>query len=196
MSINTSIKKIAGYAFAAAGFLTVLFFKGYKGDLISHPFLFGLGGVTLALFGVFLIVSSTFKQKLAEDGRIKEKIENLRRNGEKIIVDFSKCEIIENNYTQEREITGSIRTQGLNAIQDDRRNVVNADINTCQIIYNYNNLSLGKTEKFVSDSIPGDKVTLAIYLDKKKRANIYVDKKDRSIYFFDLSRYPVIPSLQ
>src|SRR5215470_15559241 len=65
---------------------------------------------------------------------------------------------------------------------------INAPFDQCEvkagdksvIIFVYNNPRTGRSEKFMSEAIAKDSVTLSFYLEKQKNISIYVDRSDRS----------------
>ena len=135
----------------------------------------------------------TIKEQQDTD-RLKKLIDDIKTNGEKIKVDFSKCDIKQNNYVEEKEKygTGSYITtldierdiQAWNALTDSTRNTERVQVNQAVLIFD--NSHNDKTEKFISRVIPFDRVTLLFKLDKQKETTLYVDKNDRSKYYFDL----------
>ena len=180
-------KKFLAYFLIGLGLLTVTFFRKYTGNIIPYPFVFWITGIVLLWCGLLLIRSYMMDKFVAGQNKIAKQREEIRKDGEKIIVDFSQCEVKENSYTEDQEITASARVQALNALQDDSRNVRQVDVTNCWIIFRYTNPATGKKERFISNAISMDKVTLSVRLDEKKQTSLYVDRKDRENYFFDMS---------
>lgn len=188
------VRRITAYLLFGLGFLTVTFFRKYSGTIIPYPFLFWLIGLLMFWGGWALLRWTPTIKELQDTERLKKLIDDIKTNGEKIKVDFSKCDIKQNNYVEEKEKygTGSYITtldierniQAWNALTDSTRNTERVQVNQAVLIFE--NSHNGKTEKFVSRVIPFDRVTLLFKLDKQKETSLYVDKNDRSRYYFDL----------
>ncbi len=101
---------------------------------------------------------------------------NLKQNGEKIIIDLDNCDIKENNYYE--DIASKIL---LPARTDDYRDQY---IVQSVIIYNYKRN--GTSEKFVSQTFAVDAITLESHI-LNNEIILYVDTLDRSKYFFDFN---------
>jgi predicted membrane protein len=192
----TTTKRILSYILFGLGFLTVTFFRRYSGTLIPYPFLFWLLGIILFVIGIYLYRTTSTIKEQKNEGIIKKYIADLKENGERIKVDLTKCEIKENNFTEEKEKYAGTNTltyldierqiQMWNAIGDATRNTELVNINQSVIIFTHNNSRQGKTETFVSRIIPKDRTTLLFKLDTHKETTLYVDKQDRQKYYFEL----------
>jgi hypothetical protein len=188
------VRRISAYILFGLGFLTVTFFRKYSGTTIPYPFLFWLIGLLMFWGGWALLRWTPTIKEQQDTDRLKKLIDDIKTNGEKIKVDFSKCDIKQNNYVEEKEKygTGSYITtldierdiQAWNALTDSTRNTERVQVNQAVLIFE--NSHNGKTEKFVSRVIPFDRVKLLFKLDNQKEISLYVDKNDRSKYFFDL----------
>ena len=117
----------------------------------------------------------------------------LKKNGERIIADLSKCEIKSNDYSEEKErfTSGALGTsyesdiQALNhLLGDEMANVKTVEIYQSVLIYKHN--YMGKIKTFIGGIIPIEGSTLLFKLDNQKTAYIYVDKQDAWKYYFDL----------
>ena len=127
--------------------------------------------------------------------RLTKLIDELKTSGEKIKVDFSKCDIKTNNYTEEQQRYGGQNElltldierniQAWNAIGGDGDKNVKL-VEVYQSVLVFKNEHNGQTETFVSRVIPKEKVTLMFKLGEKKETTLYVDRNDRSRYYFDL----------
>ena len=179
------------------GFLTITFFRKYSGEIIPYPFLFWLVGLVMFGCGFLFLRYTPSTEEIGIQKQLSEIINELKSNGERIAVDLSKCEIKENNYTEEREKYGhpnelltldiERQIQGWNAIGGGSiRNVEQVHVKQSVLIYQIQNTRIGKTEKFISRVIPKDKISLSFYLDKQKKTNLYIDKANRECYYFDL----------
>jgi hypothetical protein len=186
------IKRIVAYCIIALGFLVYIFFYKYTGSLIPYPFLFWLLGLGLIISGYALLRRSkrAGKQKALES--VHQTIIDLKSTGEKIIVEFDKCELKENDYSEEVDrYTSSIwapsyysNLQLLNAMDDPMQNVEIVEVNQAVLVFQQE--KNGKTEKFISPILKNEPTTLRFKLAMKKQTVLYVDKLDRSKYYFDL----------
>ena len=156
--------------------LVWLFFRHYHGNLISHRWIFYLGGSLLGLIGCFLLVLAASTAKRTADQRQSRVIADLKANGEKILVDLDACEIRGNDYTE------TIEVQHIQRPSD----FITEDVQQSVFIFQYENTHTGTLERFVSPVIPKDKITLSFYLDRQRQTTLYVNKTDRSHYYFDL----------
>jgi hypothetical protein len=154
-------------------------------------------GLILMISGGLILYFQRKASELTQEKVSNATINDLKSNGEKIIVDFSKCEIKENNYTEEREKTNNQSDfiipsseqdiQILNALGGSAmRNIEQVEVTQSVIVFSKQNSRTGFTEKFVSPVIYKDKITLSICLEQQRQTNLYVDNKDRSKYYLDL----------
>jgi len=177
-------RRIVAIALIILGLLSWIFLKDYSGKFIPYPSLLGFIGLITFLFGIYLLWNSTSKVKLPEFDMLQQ-IEDLKLNGEKIKVEFSKCEIKSNGYTEERERYSDYRIQAWNVLAGDSdKNVELVDINQSRIIFHHE--INGNTETFISGIIPKDQITLSFELDEKKETTLYVDRNNRENFYFDL----------
>ncbi|HYV92150.1 MAG TPA: hypothetical protein VE978_10220 [Chitinophagales bacterium] len=187
-------RRISAYILFGLGILTVTFFREYSGKSIPYPFLFWFLGFVMFLAGWAVLRFTPTVKDVRDTKRLKKLIEDLRANGEKIKVDFSKCEIKSNDYSEERERYGTgnplttlsieAEIQAWNALTDQMRNTKIVEVYQSVLVFKFNNN--GKTETFISRVIPKDRATLMFKLGDKKETTLYVDKIDRSRYYFDL----------
>lgn len=187
-------RRIAAYCLYILGFLTVTFFRHYSGEIIPYPFIFWVIGMAMFWAGYLLqrhLPSSGNAALIKEN---QKEIDDLKINGEKIMVDFRICEIRENNYTEQQDpyyeqvfsLGRPDLFQALNEMGDNTGSTKIPTINQTVIVFPYENRRTGKTERFISRVIPKDQVTLSFYLDKQQQTNLYVDKTERNKYYFDL----------
>jgi hypothetical protein len=158
------LKRVIGYFLLVLGILAIYFFMSYSGKIIPYPFLFYLLSFAILIIAVLILRNAPTKAQL----NLRKQIADLKENGDKIVVDFSRCEIKENNYREEQDNLGEVQ------------------IVQSVIIYNYQNNRTGNTEKFVSRIINLEKAALLFYLQKQVNTVLYVNKNDRSKYYFDL----------
>jgi len=190
-------RRIAAYFFLGLGFLTITFFRHYKGELIPYPFLFWIAG--FAMFWIaFLFMRYIPTSKAAKSRKLlNDSIDQLRSDGERLNIDFTACELREHSFIEERQrddrtnksLTLDIEReiQGWNAFaRNPLGNIDEVHVTQTFIVCRIPNSRTGSTDTFISRGIPGDKVTLGFYLDRQKRTSLYVDKSDRRRYYFDL----------
>ena len=189
-------KRIIAYIFFGLGFLTITFFKKYSGTIIPYPILFYLLGFVLFIVGIILLRKTPTIKEQKNTEKLNDEIQNLISQGKKIEIDLSKCVIKENNYIAEvdKYNSGSYLTT-----LDLERNIQATNILLGKSIDNTERVQVyqtvlvftadlnGKTTKFVSRTLPFDRVNLMFKLDKQKETALYVDKTDPSKYYFDLS---------
>ena len=190
-------RRILAYILFGLGFLTVTFFRRYSGELIPYPFLFWLLGLAMFWGGLLFLRYTPKSSDINAQKRIIETIKDLKANGEKIIVDLTKCELKGNSYNEEREKYGhqnelltlgfEREVQAWNALGGgSMRNIEQVEVAQTVIIYSTFNNRSGTTEKFISRVINKDEITLSFYLDRQKQTTLYVDKTNRQKYYFDL----------
>jgi len=186
-------RQIAAVLLIVLGFLTVTFFRHYSGHLIPYPFFFWSLGLTMFLFGYLLVRYIPSDRSQAAARQIRQLIGELKASGEKIKVDFKDCEILEHNYSEHKETYGRDSLfpslaggPSLNELDDETGGTGIANVCQSVILFSYPNERTGHPEKFMSQIISKDKITLSFYLDQQKQTTLYVDKSDRSRYYFDL----------
>jgi hypothetical protein len=188
--------RIAAYTLFILGFLTWTFFRHYSGEIIPYPWLFWFLGLLMFLFGYLLLRYAPTGKEHAKIRQVRQLVADLKTNGEQIRVDFSACEILENNYTEQVEpysgddlmlATGRPSLHYLLNVLEDKDKRGDVEVNQSCILFRYQNNRTGQTEKFISHVIDKDSVTLSFYLDQQKKTTLYVDKTDRNLYYFDLA---------
>jgi hypothetical protein len=191
-------RRITSYALFILGFLTITFFRHYSGLLIPYPSLFWILGGTMFVIGYLLIRYTPSVKDQAARQRLRQMIGELKNNGEKIIVHFNECEVREHSYSEHKEtygrdsmFVGLVGAPGihylLNELEDETHGTGIAEVCQSVIIFRYANQRTGQTEKFPSQVISKDRVSLSFYLDQEQQTTLYVDKADRSLYYFDLN---------
>jgi hypothetical protein len=101
---------------------------------------------------------------------------NLKQQGEKIILDLDNCDIKENNYYED------ITSKGLALIDVDSYK----EKYIVQTVIIYNHTGNNVTEKFVSQTFSLDTITLESHI-LNNDIILYIDTFDRSKYFFDFN---------
>lgn len=178
------MKFYGGLGLCLVGFIFFIFFSKYSGEQIPNPFIWYVSSIMVMIVGFLLLlleyssVLSTFKKANQNE------VSSLKKRGKKIKVDLSRCQVMFNSFVEEREINASYRVKGFNALGDDRRNVEHIKINKAVLLYEQE--IDGKMQKFYSQTIPIDKMTLNILMDRQKQTYIYVDRNDNTDYYFDI----------
>jgi hypothetical protein len=163
------------------------YFGNYTGTLIPHPFMFQVASWMVALTGAGLILYIYQSRKNNLDKTVAAWKENLRLNGEKIIVDFTNCEIRNNFYYEEVNKVYSSEARAYNSlIGQDYRNVEQQSRHTSVIVFSYPNPRTGEKLTFISPVISKDRITLEFLLGEKKQTVIYADRNNPENYFFDV----------
>ncbi|HEY4206915.1 MAG TPA: hypothetical protein VGM31_08885, partial [Puia sp.] len=179
------------------GFLSLTFFKHYRGELIPYPFLFWLIGLALFAAGFLFLRYAPDPKERETHKELAMIISDLKANGEKIMVELSTCEIKEHNFSEEKQhygrdnefLTLSVEKeiQGWNTMGGGAwRNVEQVQVRQSVLIFERKDPRSGLVEKFETRVIPKDRITLSFYLDKQKHTTLYVDKGNRRRYYFDL----------
>ncbi|MNE18322.1 hypothetical protein D3C80_1113530 [compost metagenome] len=187
-------RRIIAYILLGVGLLILMFFRDYKGTMISFPFIYSLCGLLLCVLGCVLLYLQKKRKALHVHNQYKETIEDIMQHGQKVKVDLNQCEIRENNYCEEREryaADGLFATlsvaqdiQALNLLTNATRNVENVQVNQSVIIFHYD--YGGRLERFVSPVLPIDRTTLLLKLGRQKETTLYIDHNNTRRYYFDL----------
>ena len=101
---------------------------------------------------------------------------DLKINGEKIILDFDNCEIKENNYYNDITNRGFYRSDIANSGYTEEY------IEKSVIFYTHKNGAI--TEKYISQVFPINTITLGSRI-LNNEIELYVDRFDRSKYMFE-----------
>jgi hypothetical protein len=178
---------LLAFLLIAGAFLGDMYFSRYNVTLIPYPFLLRIVCWVAGLAGVGIILALTTFRRKKVDKYISAWKENLRLNGEKIIVDLERCEVKANFYYEEVAKVHSTEAQAYNAlIGQSYRNVEQQSRNSAVIVFRYTLPRTGKEQVFVSPLLRKDKVSLGFLLAEKKETNIYVNRADAGDYFFDV----------
>ena len=154
--------------------LTVIF------GIYSGKFLWVLIGLIPLLF----IVGVTFFKKrriIADvDSVISKEIEQLKRSGEKISLNFDNCEFKDSSYSQ--NIIDERMTRFSHINLDYGKVIGQENVGQSLLVYNYSGSN--GTEKFMQ-AFPYGKESLQVSVIRNQ-VTLYVDRYDRRKYFFDL----------
>lgn len=179
------MKTITGIILIVLGLISLLFLENYSGRFILYLFIgyvisFGIIGIGALLIG------RAFKEEQEElKVKIDSEVDQLKKYGDKIFVDFDKCKIITNNYVEEVETESFNNNQAWEALYDSERNVKKVEVNQARLLFETDRF--GKREKFYSPVINKDEITIRFLLAEQKETFIYIDKNGQGRYYFDLS---------
>jgi hypothetical protein len=176
------VKKFSGYILIGVGLPGFFYFKNYRGNIIPLPTLWLILSVSIAVIGAYLIATAKTKKQIQKLDETKGKIVRIKEKGEKILIDFDKCDFKITNITQSNTDNFS-RIQMIDALYDPNRNYTENDRTVTYIIYKHKNGD--SVERFVSHPFPIDETTLKYYVSNNKIA-LYVDRFDRTQYFFNV----------
>jgi hypothetical protein len=155
--------------------LLTLIFGVYSGKLIW--ILVGLAPLLIIPVQAFL------KKRNVESiihSQFNAEIEQLKRVGEKILVELDNCEIKDSSYTQDIIDERMTRFSHLNL--DYGKVIGHEHVGQSLLIYRY--AGTNGSETFIQSFAFG-KETLKINI-LRDLVTLYVDRSDRSKYFFDL----------
>lgn len=145
----------------------------------------------IVILGLIITASGWITMRMGnkrEDEIFKEEMETIKNEfkkyGEAVRVEFSKCEIKTNDYSEEEETESDDRDQIWNALTDETKSTRVVDVYQSVIVFKYEHD--GMVETFYSGIIPKEREHLLFILDNKKETMLYIDKNDRERYFFDL----------
>lgn len=175
------MRVIFGTFFIIVSFLGTIFFNKYSGSAITYPVIWYILFILIGIIGLFLFRSSSQKAERVMSEFANARVEEIKRNAERIELDFDLCEFKSGTYfhevTDENVNSLNVISPGLSYTPTKTERVESSSL-----IYNYS--ISGKTEKYI-ESFPFDSTTLKFYVLNHK-ITLYVDRFDRSKYFFNL----------
>ena len=182
--LNLHYKSVLGYVLLV---IAVISFKlRHTISLaILNPEIITWVDVFLGIIAVYLVFMGKRqkgrKMRLTHEGTV----ERLRKDGEKIILTTTNCEVKENNYYDEvvnKKIgTGAV----VDALYDPNRNVRQNYIEQSAIIYYYQSGS--KKIRMTSQTFPFNAETLGKYLENSSVV-LYVDRINKNEYAFAIEQ--------
>jgi hypothetical protein len=176
------LRKLAAYFLAGAGFLVFGFFSSYKGSLIAYPRLWMWMGIIAGIAGLWLL-SSSKKRLPGPEWFKKQRLDRLRKEGEKILLTVDNCEIRENNYYEETINNHMSAVQQIDASYAPVRNYHQRYVEQSAIIYYY---SAGdKKHRMTSEPFMINAETLKSCIEAKM-VILYVNRHDKNDYAFDM----------
>ena len=176
------VKKLSGYILIGLGFLGVVFFKSYRGDIIPFPILWLTLSLGVVAIGTYLRLTAKTKKQVQKLNDTEAKIDRIKEKGEKILIDLDNCDFKTNNVIDQSNVESFSRTQMIDALYDPNHNHARSSKVT-YIIYNHKNGNI--YEKFVSQPFSIDETTLKYYVSNNKIV-LYIDRHDRKYYFFNV----------
>ncbi|MBZ4190435.1 hypothetical protein [Niabella beijingensis] len=190
-------RKILAGLLLGLGILTATFFKYYNGTVIPYRSVFLIAGMVMSVSGLLLFRSAPSAKEFREQQRLLKLLKDLKATGERIQVDLTACELKEHSFYEEKQRYGHENPllsfgfeqdiQAWNALGGQGiRNVKQVQTKQTVLLFERQNPMTGKTEKFISQIVPKDRVTLQFYLDQQKTTTLYVDRENRTLYYFDL----------
>jgi hypothetical protein len=179
-------KNILATICAIAGAFIVLFFRNYNGHVIPYPVFWWLLGITLLPISSWLFYSARKNVAKGKNKIVRQRIEKLKLEGEKITVNFDDCELLTGykKVIDEGENVSSSLTTNLVIDYIDDEPAPYQDVETCVLIYKTE--FQGTKINFFSPRIRKDVVTLEFQLGNKKQIDLYVDKTNPKNFWFDL----------
>jgi len=178
--MSVIFKKILGYLLIITGIVTYLFSQNYSGNFFLYP-VFGKSiGIVLLIVGVLLLRIIWVTTKKSEYKNLQTEIDAFKSKADKILVKLDDCKIIMNNYSEHIDTIES----NSELIFDSIKKNENRNVNQAVLIFEKHRK--GQTEKYTSQTIYTDEITLRLLLQKQKETFIYFDKSNRNRYYFDI----------
>lgn len=176
------LKRFTGYLLATTGFTGFVFFINYNGSAIPYAILWLIISIAAGLAGLGLIYFTKSTKLSQQEEYNKQRLDRLKRSGERILLTVDNCEIRENNYHEEVIIESSSRMQAIDALYDPNRNYRQEYIEQSAIVYYYK--TGDKKLRMTSQSFPFTANTLRNHVEKQTVA-LYVSRFDKNDYAFD-----------
>jgi hypothetical protein len=140
-------------------------------------------GTTIACIWLIRHSSDRETDKIKNEGN--KRLRKLIKDGIKLTVDLSECEIISNGQQiEQRGLDYLDETEAIDIILNSGQNQKQAFITQSSLVYKHKS-DTGQIIKFYGPTNK-DKGTLQILCAIQKSTSIYLDKYDPEIYYFDL----------
>lgn len=188
MKIKNYLASFKTYIFIGItfiGFITILAGLGFKGRWNTpgdgNIYFIGIG-LLLLVPAIIWYVKSRRQDKKIND-RLKEKIELLKKTGEKITINLDLVKI-KPSQLQEKIITDNTTYSGLNGLagREDRNfKIVNKTVNQLTLIKSHKGRKIKYQESIVMDSD-----NLKIHFAIQKNTILYIDPNDGKNMYLDL----------
>lgn len=137
----------------------------------------------IVMFGVYLFVDFLIKKK-----RIKKKFSiprNIVEQYARLEIPTSKVTVLQREYYEEEEVSGSIEVKSLDALYDGNRNVEVKRKFICALTASAN--LKGRDYVFKSTGIEASEMEIRMKLQTIDSITIYYKKEDPDYCYFDLS---------
>jgi hypothetical protein len=164
-----------------AGILLITFGKQLQIFIPLNQSIFLIAGLVIFIIGCTRLNLKAVPRYMSSEEQL---ITQLKNRGDRIYVDFSKCEIKENSYSEEINESETLQGSAILGSLYPSQNVEHREV--VQSVIVFESIYNGKTIKFLSPIIPKDKTTLLFLLYAQKETYIYLDPKDEDTYYFDL----------
>ncbi len=175
------VKKLLGYLLAVIGFIGFGFFRNYHGTLIPLITVWFFVSILIGIAGIYLIFTSKTDKHTEQEKYNAKRLENLKKNGEKILLTVDNCEIRENNYYEEVPQRSSSYVRTIDALYEPNRNYEQKFIEQSAIVFYYTNGD--KKIRMTSQSFFVNAKTLQNNINNKM-INLYVNRLDKNDYIF------------
>ena len=172
---------ILGLIFGAISFIGTFWFSHYSGSLIPYPNLIYFAFLLLGLLGLWLIFSSIRKVDKILNKYHQAKIDDIRKNAERITINFDLCEFSDGSFYHEVKDENAGMINLISPAAFSYEPTVTKRVNQSSLIYRI----LESSESFVSHSFPFDSTSLKAYVLQNKVV-LYISRFDRTKYFFEL----------
>lgn len=178
------LNKIVGYLFLIIGFIGIIFFRKYNGTVIPYSLLCYILCFAISIGGLYLINLTNSNQLSRQEKYNLERLNLLKKSGEKIILTVDNCEIKENNYYQEVIDDRGTNAQAIDAlIEPYKSSEKEAYIEQSAVIYYYK--IEDQNLRMTSQSFSFNSKILTNNIVNKKLM-LYVNQFDKNNYAFEL----------
>jgi hypothetical protein len=165
-------------------FGAALIYAGTK--VVNYNTLFIMAGAGFAVVGFFLLKKAKDRQSNINENEFLECKNKLKKTGQVIEVNLDECEIISNQYKEEKIKKYETKADELidRSLKSGFEKLERNDVVQSVIVFR---MALkGELLVFQSPTSLKDSKTLHFHMISKKSAKIYVDKNDATNYYFDL----------
>lgn len=181
------MKRFSGWLLTVTGIIVFCFFARYNGSRISSPeLLCTLAAGCIIAGGALIMAVPAARQKKEQKEDVN--IRDLKENGNRVRVDLMECDIIGNNYTEDRYQhfrETATNAEILIAGRLDSETDAPVDIEILQSRVVYKTEYRGKSRTFYSPLIAKEKDSILLKCSIQKITYIYVDRMNPEIYYFD-----------
>ncbi len=142
-------------------------------------------GVTVVIIGFWYFKNSSEREIKELKNEWDERIEKLIKEGNKITVDLSKCEIRSSSQqTEKKDLDYLDETEAIDIILNSGENLKQRTIAHSTLVYKHESDN-GQIFKFYG-STNKDKSTLELLCAMQKTTTLYFYRNDPEVYYFDL----------